>query len=168
MKKLLFVLVLLLAGYFAWRNVRITAEKPVAAVPSTTSAPAGIPQAEATPGGSLNRAFPEAAAGYKLTFSQEKDGFSQADLTQDGKKVAMLTISDTAANPSARDKFKTSKKQIGGFPSAPVGALGTAVLVGDRYQVQARSAGPAFTAADREAWLARFKLAELATIAKEK
>ncbi|HEY3440334.1 MAG TPA: hypothetical protein VGK29_06265 [Paludibaculum sp.] len=80
----------------------------------------------------------------------------------------MLTISDTAANPSARDKFNTSAKQIGGFPSAPVGAQGTAVPVGDRYQVQVRSVAPAFTAADREAWLARFKLAELATLAGKK
>jgi hypothetical protein len=78
--------------------------------------------------------------------------------------VAALTVSDTDANPSARAKFKSSSKQIAGFPAAAVGTLGTAVLVGERYQVQVRSADGAFTAADREAWLSKFKLAELAAV----
>ena len=167
MKKLPVVIAVLIAGFIVWRSTNRSSETtpPVAALPGTT--PKAIPQAEAISGSSLNKAFPTAADGYKLTFTQEKDGFSQADLSQAGKKVAMLTVSDTAANPSARDKFKTSTKQIAGYPAAPVGSQGTAVLVGDRYQVQARSAAPTFTVADREAWLARFKLGELASLAKQ-
>jgi hypothetical protein len=166
-KKLLIVLAVLIAGIFVWRATNRPAETtpPVAVIPGAT--PKAIPQAEAIAGSSLNKAFPEAAAGYKVTFTQEKDGFAQADVSQDGKKVATLTISDTAANPSARDKFKASPRQIAGFPGAPVGSQGSAILVGGRYQVQVRSVGPTFTIADRDAWLARFKLAELDALAKK-
>ncbi len=166
MKKLIIILVLLMAGYFLWRSTNKPAELP-ARSPAAVTSPKAIPQAEAISGSTLNKAFPEAPAGYKLTFSQEKDGFSQADIVQDGKKVGTLTISDTAANPSARDKFKTSTRQIAGFPAAAVGVQGTAVLVGGRYQVQARSAAPSFTAADREAWLGKCKLAALAALARK-
>ena len=99
---------------------------------------------------------------YKLTFTQEKTGFAEAALSKGAAKVATLTVSDTEANPSARDKFKASVKKIGEFPAVANGSQGTAVLVANRYQVQARSLTPAFTEADREAWLHKFKLSHLA------
>lgn len=166
MKKLLVVLVLLIGLFVVWRAVRSSPEPARHVPPASTipDAPKPIAQKEAISGASLNKAFPEAGEGYKLTFTQEKDGFAQAELSKAGTKVATLSISDTAANPAARDKFKTSTRKIGGYPAAAVGSMGTAVLAGDRYQVQARTLSPTFTAADRDAWLARFKLAELAAI----
>ena len=165
MKKLLIVIVLLIGAVVAWRMFR-RAPEPVRHTPAASTlpdAPKPIPQREAISGSTLNKAFPEAGDGYKLTFTQEKDGFAQAELSKGGAKAATLSISDTAANPAARDKFKTASRRIEGYPAAAGGSMGTAVLA-ERYQVQARSLAPAFTEADREAWLAKFKLAELAAI----
>ena len=170
MRKILLLLVLLVGVYLAWHLMR-------PAVPATTAAniaptalpgvvPAKIAQADAISGSSLNKAFPEASGTFKLTFTQEKDGFAQADLSSAGAKVAALTVSDTDANPPARDKFKSAVGKIGGYPMAAVGSQGTAVLVANRFQVQARSLAPSFTAADREAWLEKFKLDALAAIKK--
>jgi hypothetical protein len=96
-----------------------------------------------------------------VQFTQEKEGYAQADLLRDGKKMAQLSISDTDSNPSARDKFKPGARTIAGHPSATVGSLGTAILVANRYQVQVRSIDPAFTAQEREAWLNQFQLGGL-------
>ena len=142
-------------------------EQAKAAVPATSpSTSIAIPQADAISRSTLNRAFPKSADGYTVRVTQQKDGFALAELIKGGKRVATLSISDTAANPAARDKFKASNRQVGGFPAAGVGALGTAVLVANRYQVQVRSSVPAFTAGDRQAWLEKFHLDELATLAK--
>jgi len=162
MKKILFVATLLLAGYQYWQIKK----RPEAIPAAKESSPIAVPQHPAISSATLNRAFPSVGdAGYRLAYTKEKDGFSQADLSQDGKKIAMLTVSDTDTNPSARNKFKASAKKIAGFPAASLGGYETAVLVGGRYQVQVRSVAPNFTAGDREAWLARFKLAELAAVA---
>jgi hypothetical protein len=164
MKKLILLFLLVIAGWFLLRSCsgsrkEVTTYTPPA-IPAGT--PKAIPQAEAIPGSTLNKAFPGHVDGYKMTFTQEKDGFAQADLAQNGARVATLSISDTNASPTSRDKFKDSKQQIAGYPAAAVGSQGTAVLVVGRFQVQVRSVAPAFKDTDREAWLARFKLAELA------
>lgn len=157
MKKLLLLLVLVVAGVWFYRSISSKEETPVA----TTTPNKAIPQKEATAGSSLNAAFPKSTGDFTVRFTQEKDGFSQAELLKGAAKIAALSISDTAANPSARDKFKTSTKKIAGHPAAGVGAQGTALLVADRYQVQVRTLQPAFSAADREAWLEKFNLAAL-------
>jgi hypothetical protein len=112
-------------------------------------------------GSVFNKLFPKDGDGYNVTYTQEKSGASLAELTKGGKKLAQLSITDTAGNPPARDKFKTGSQAVAGFPAASVGDLGTAILVGDRFQVQVRSADPAFTADQRAAWLAKFDLAGL-------
>ena len=141
LKKLLLVLALLAAGYFAWRNFNPSSQLPDVAAGKT-----------------FNRLFPESGGGFTVQFTQEKAGYAQADLLKDGKKLAHFSISDTNSNPSAREKFKSSTRQLAGNPATAVGSLGTAILIADRYQVQVRSADPAFTVADREAWLLKFKL----------
>jgi hypothetical protein len=161
MKNVLLAVALLLAAFTLWRCAGPAPAPTPAAIP--TAPPKTVAQEDAIDGSKLNKAFPKSAAPYKLTFTQEKDGFAQAELTQDGKKLATLSISDTAANPSARDKFKADTK-IGGYPSAAVGSQGTAVLVGSRYQVQVRSTSPAFTAAQRSEWIEKFNLDALARI----
>lgn len=157
MKKLLLLLVLVVAGVWFYRSTGAKDEAPIVA-PTPNKA---IPQKEATAGSSLNAAFPKSTGDFTVRFTQEKDGFSQAELLKGATKLATLSISDTAANPSARDKFKTSTKKIAGHPAAGVGAQGTALLVADRYQVQVRTLQPAFSASDREAWLEKFNLAAL-------
>lgn len=116
-------------------------------------------------GSALNKIFPPTGGGYKVTYTQEKKGFAQAEVVQDGKKLATLSISDTLTNPDAKAKFSAPGKQINGYPAAAVGNQGTAVLVGDRFQVQVRSQSPALDAAAREAWIQKFNLDALKRLA---
>ena len=162
MKKIIFIVALALLGWMLYRTLG-EKEQPAAKAEKATPAPAHpAPREEVTAGAKLNSVFPAADGDFKLTFTQEKTGFAQADLSKGGVKMAALTVSDTDATPSARDKFKTSVKKIGEFPMAANGSQGTALLAGNRYQVQVRSLTPAFTEADREAWLKKFKLTHLA------
>lgn len=115
-----------------------------------------------TAGGNFNKFFPKADTGYTVTFAQEKKGFSQASLKKDGKEVALLSVSDTTANPTSLDKYKTSTTKIGGHPSVQFGP-NTSVLVNGRYQVTV-AAKPGFAKPEAEKWLQKFDLAGLATL----
>ena len=123
--------------------------------------PAG---AKVVGGGSFNKMFPNDQDGYNRVFTQEKKGFAEALLRKGGKKVAIISISDIAANPAALSKYQSSGQQIAGYPAAPVGSQGSAILVGNRYQVQVRTMDPSFTADDRAAWLSKFNLSGLAAL----
>jgi hypothetical protein len=100
-------------------------------------------------GSALNKFFPSG-----VTFTQEKNGFSMANLKGGGT----LAITDLASNPSGRDKFKTSRESVAGYPASRVGQQGVAVLVGDRYQVMVRGTGNA------ESVLSGVKLSDLADL----
>lgn len=115
-------------------------------------------------GGEFNKFFPKDQDDYNVVYTQEKEGFAQAQLQLKGAEVATLSVSDTANNAAALDKFQQSSEEIGGYPAATVGELGTAVLVADRFQVQIRSKDASFTAADRAAWIEQFDLAGLAAL----
>ena len=119
---------------------------------------------ESTSGGSFNQFFPPSGGGYERVYTQEKKGFAEAKLKQDGKDMAMLAISDISNNPAAANKFQDSQTTIKGFPSVKQGATATAVLVNNRYQVKVLSREPDFTASDRQAWLAKFDLDGLAKL----
>jgi hypothetical protein len=119
---------------------------------------------ESTQGAQFNRYFPKASGGYQVVPAQEKKGFAEYKLKQGGKDVAVLSVSDTVNNPSARDKFQTSSRRIGGYPAVEQGANGTAVLVGNRFQVKVQSRDPSFTNKDREAWIQRFNLGGIASL----
>lgn len=119
---------------------------------------------KAVAGGKLNKYFPASGSGFDRVFAQEKSGFAEAKLNKGGKNVAVLSINDLAANPSAGDKFKSSTKKISGYPAVSQGANITAVLVANRYQVKVQSRDPSFTASDREAWLSKFNLGGLASL----
>ncbi|MCJ8281151.1 MAG: hypothetical protein MJK14_15045 [Rivularia sp. ALOHA_DT_140] len=118
---------------------------------------------DATQGSKFNKFFPAASDGYQRVFTQEKKGFAQAKLKKDGKEVAAISVNDTTSNPSAAAKFDKSSKTISGYPAIEK-AKQTAVLVENRYQVKIISRDPAFTAADREAWLKKFNLSGLARV----
>jgi len=119
---------------------------------------------ESTSGGSFNRFFPPSGGGYERVYTQEKKGFAEAKLKQNGKVVAMLAISDISNNPAAANKFQDSQTTIKGFPSVKQGATATAVLVNNRYQVKVLSREPDFAASDPQAWLAKFDLDGLAKL----
>ena len=117
---------------------------------------------EAVAGGAFNRFFPAASNGYTVVYTQEKIGFAEAVLKQNGTDVATLSVFDTVSNPEAAAKYKTSTKKLGDYPVVAVGANGTAILVAERFQVQIRTKSETFSAADRDTWLLAFDLNGLA------
>ncbi len=129
--------------------------------PITTTPPS---KAEQVSGGSLNKYFPSSSGDYQLKYAQEKKGFAQASLKKDGKEVAVMSINDISASPTAANKFQNSSKKIGGYPAVEQGKTTTAVLVDNRFQVKAQSKDPSFTPSDREAWLQKFNLRGLSSL----
>lgn len=115
---------------------------------------------DATQGSKLNQFFPSSGDGYDRVYTQEKKGFSEANLKKDGQVVAQLAISDTTSTPTAAAKFSNSNEKIGGYPAVKLGNTQTSVLVG-KYQVKVISKQPSFTAANRAAWIEKFNLAGL-------
>jgi hypothetical protein len=153
MKKLVLVGFLVVAIWFTYRSCSSAPTEP-AKIPA--------PVVEAPPPAALNATFPKGTGEFKFVFTQEKEGFAQGEWMKGSIKLATLSVADTKANPSARDKFKETSKKIAGFPAATIGAQGTAVLVADRFQVQVRSTSPSFSPADREALLSQCNLRALA------
>ncbi len=137
---------------------------------ATTSAPPTADQvsqpvaAQPVSGGEFNKFFPKGKGDYKVTFRQEKTGFAQAQLSQGGTDLALLSINDIANNPSAANKFNNSSQRIAGYPAVNQGKNTTAILVGDRYQVKVKSNSDSFTSSDREQWLQQFNLTGLARL----
>lgn len=119
---------------------------------------------EAVAGGEFNRFFPESNGDGEVVFIQEKSGFAEAVLKQDGEDVATLAVFDTVSNPDAAAKYADSDETVGGYPAVDVGTNGLAVLVADRFQVQVRALNDDFTRNDRETWLEAFDLDGLAAL----
>lgn len=119
----------------------------------------------ATVGGEFNRFFPQASDNYDRIFTQEKLGFAEIKLKEQGADVAVMSISDVRNNPTAAEKFQTATAQLQNFPMVSQGTTATVILVGDRYQVKVMSRSENFTAGDREIWLGKFDLAGLAALA---
>ena len=121
---------------------------------------------EATAGSEFNKFFPKPEGDFDIVYTQEKAGFAQSKLVSKGKDVATLSIFDTVSNPESAAKYKDSQETIQEYPIIEVGENGTALLVGDRYQIQVRSTDANFSKSDREEWLKKFDLANLASLAK--
>ena len=119
---------------------------------------------ESESGGSFNKFFPPSGGGYERVYTQEKKGFAEAKLKKDGKEVAVLAISDILNNPSAAKKFEKSSQKIKGYPAVSQGKTGTAVLVGDRFQVKVFSRDSSFSEGDRQTWLEKFDLNGLSKV----
>ncbi len=119
---------------------------------------------DAVKGGELNRYFPENEGSYKIVYVQEKRGFAQAKLEENGQELALMSISDVANNPTAADKFKDSQETIQGYPVVNQGSKATAVLLRDRYQVKIVSRRDTFAESDRKEWLKKFDLDTLAEL----
>jgi hypothetical protein len=141
-----------------------TAPPPSTEAPQTSTQQPTQVSGEPLAGGQFNQFFPNASGDYKRVFAQEKTGFAEAKLKQDGKDVAVLSINDLANNPSAAKKFQDSSKTIAGYPAVERGKTQTAILVSDRFQVKVQSRDDSFTPSDREAWLEQFDLQGLSQL----
>jgi hypothetical protein len=119
---------------------------------------------EATQGANFNKFFPRSVSGYQIAPAQEKKGFAEYKVNQGGKNVAVLSISDTTGIDGAASKFQGSSTKIAGYPAVEQGQNITAILVNNRYQVKVQSRDPAFTKADRAAWIQKFDLNGLANL----
>jgi hypothetical protein len=119
---------------------------------------------DAVPGSVFNKIFPKPDGTFDVVYTQEKAGFAQAMLVKKGEDVATLAISDTVSNPEAAGKYKDVQETFEGFPIIEIGNNGTGLLVGNRYQIQIRSKDANFSKFDREDWLKKFDLANLARL----
>jgi hypothetical protein len=119
---------------------------------------------EAIAGGEFNKFFPASHDDFEVVYTQEKIGFAEASLKEDGNEVATLSVFDTVSNPAAVDKYAESSKELQGYPLVTVGANGSAILVAERFQVQVRSRSDDFTEEDRKSWLEQFDLGGLAAL----
>lgn len=119
---------------------------------------------KAEKGGTFNAFFPGDQGDYTVIPYQEKKGFAEYKLEQDGKTLAMLTISDTTSVPASASKYSAATEAVSGFPAVDQGTTATGVLVNDRYQVKVLSRNPSFTKEDRVAWLQKFDLKGLAQL----
>jgi hypothetical protein len=119
---------------------------------------------EAMSGSEFNKMFPKPEGDFDVVYTQEKSGFAQAKLVKKGQDVATLSIFDTVSNPDAASEYKDTEEKFEGYPVREIGRNGTGLLVGDRYQVQVRSTDANFSKFDREDWLKKFDLANLARL----
>ncbi|MGF1517632.1 MAG: hypothetical protein ACFCVB_07500 [Nodosilinea sp.] len=126
-------------------------------------APAAVDK-KAEKGGTFNQFFPGDQGDYDVIPYQEKKGFAEYKLEQNGTTMAMLTINDTTSLPSAAEKFSSATETVEGFPAVDQGTTATALLVNGRYQVKVLSRDPSFAKADRVAWLQKFDLQGLAQL----
>ncbi len=119
---------------------------------------------KAEQGAKFNKFFPDGVKGYEVIPAQEKKGFAEYKVNQDGKNVAVLSISDTTSLPTAAIKYKSATDKIAGYPAVDQGTTATGILVNDRYQVKVLSRDPSFSRDDRVAWLQKFDLKGLAKL----
>jgi hypothetical protein len=131
---------------------------------NSSTAAEEMPKEEEIEGGALNKFFPKEEGAYKVVYNQEKDGFVQASLEQDGKEVATLAVSDLSTNMDTKAKYEQSTMKVGSYPSLKKGSKGTTILVGDRYQVSIRSKDDSFNEDMRKAWFEKFDLSGLANL----
>lgn len=134
---------------------------------SRRGAPAAVAKT-AEQGSTFNKFFPGSTGTYEVVPAQEKKGFAEYKVNQNGKTVAMLSINDTLSLPTAAAKYKTSTEKVAGYPAVNQGTSTTGLLVNDRYQVKVLSRDASFTRDDRVAWLQKFDLRGLAKLESAK
>lgn len=112
-------------------------------------------------GQELNAFFPKDLGDLTLTFTQEKPGFSQADVKDPSGTVgATISISDLVTNPEALAKFAGATAKVKDYPMVASGDHGTSILVGNQFQVQVHC--QTATEEDRRLMLEAFDLEGLA------
>jgi hypothetical protein len=91
------------------------------------------------PAGTFNKFFPKEGESGKRVFAADKPGFAEAKLQEDGKEVAVLSISDAEKQAFAKTKFEESTEKLDGYPVVKEGNNQTGVLVKGRFQVKVSS-----------------------------
>jgi len=119
---------------------------------------------QAVDGSVFNQFFPKQGEGFNIVFKQEKSGFAQASLQQDGRELAVFSIFDTVSNPEARSKYGDSSEQIAGYPVVTDETRSRSALVRNRFQAQGRSIDAGFGDSDRKEWLEKFDLTGISEI----
>ncbi|MEM0979305.1 MAG: hypothetical protein AAGH78_03430 [Cyanobacteria bacterium P01_H01_bin.58] len=122
-----------------------------------SQAPAAVAQ-EAEQGSTFNQFFPSSEGDYEVVPAQEKKGFAEYKLNQNGTTLAMLTINDTASVPTAAAKYEGVTETVGGYPAVQQGKNITGILVNGRYQVKVLSRDESFTPEQRAEWIQKFDL----------
>ena len=91
-----------------------------------------------------------------------KEGFFEVSYKKDKDEVAVMVITDTVGEPRVKDDYKGVKDTAGGYPLKTSGYFKSAILVGDRYQVQITS--QRLKPDRRKAWLEKVDLKGLAAL----
>lgn len=115
-------------------------------------------------GGELNKFFPAQAGEYDRVAKQEKAGFALYEMRKGGETLAELSITDMRNDPKGVEKYQTTKDKVDEYWKVKDGEKGTAILVGDRFQVKVRSPGGQLDEAARIEWIKKFDLAGLAKL----
>lgn len=118
-------------------------------------------------GGELNQFFPPQEGDYDRVAKQEKAGFALYEMRKGGETLAELSITDMRNDPKGVEKYQTTKDKVDTYWKVKDGEKGTAILVGDRFQVKVRSPGGQLDEAARIEWIKKFDLAGLAKLDKE-
>lgn len=136
-------------------------EKPAETIATAQEKKAEAPAKPVVEGGSLNTFFPgESVEGKTRTFTSEKPGSVMADLKDNGKVIATLSITDTNGADDAA-KFDKATEKLGEYPLLMPTKKQTSILVAKRFQVKVSS--DTMSPEDRKAWLSKFNLAGLST-----
>jgi len=116
---------------------------PAAVAPTSTArAAASAAVAKTVPGASFLPALPPAAAAPGATQRVDrptKEGFAEAVYKKGDLEIATLTVTDTLPLPAIRDDYKGATDAVDGSPLKTSGNFKSAMLVGDRFQVQIAS-----------------------------
>ena len=144
-----------------WKPIEIELSPPTEPEIDLSALATGDP----LPGSEFNKFFPEQSGDYDMVAKQEKSGFAQYSLRQDGDEIGQLSITDLRSNPAAAIKFRTPDMSIANYPAKKDGSKGTTLLVAGRFQVKIRSPGGQLNQQDRTAWMKKFDLDGVASLA---
>lgn len=136
-----------------------------ATAPTTTAqAAAATAVAKMVDGEKLKPFFP--AVGMDGTTDKAerppKEGMMEIAYKKGKDDVAVIVITDTVGEPRVKDDYAGSKETAGGFPLKTSGYFKSAILVGDRYQVQITS--QRLKADQRKVWLEKMDLKGLSAL----
>lgn len=138
--------------------------------PSPVATPTPTPTpAPSVPASELKAVLPKPPAGFTAKVFKERPGLVSVHLRKGDDLVGTFVVLDRNRERGvSADAFAGSKEvTVRGYPavSTSMGG-GVAVLVEDRFQVEAVSIGPTLTAAVRDRWLAATDFDRLKALAK--
>lgn len=145
---------------------KTTATATATTPPKPTTTPSAAPTATTKPddkkteckkfaSGSINKAFPDEADGFKRVFKADKEGYAEAEYTKAKEKLT-LTITHS---PDKKGEYASVSDKVSGHPYKPFGKNKSNILVKDCYLVAASSME--IDEAKRKTWLGKFNFSAL-------